>query len=917
MNKYSVLAAAIVFSLSGCGGKDAADHYADAKQYLAQNNLSAATIELKSAVQQAPENSEYRIALAQAHSTVGDVASAAKEYERAISLGADKNTYLVPLFKSWHLARDSKPILSKFIDDSTVDSVTNNYLNLYRAMTELETGNNDKAIALFTQLSQLQDNSDVAMIAAAYLDVIGEKFDVALEKANNIQTTAKLYDESLLLRARLYQLLNKPELGNQAFKQYLEKAPTDFTSRLMYVQGLLQVSDLEQADKELEPVLKLFPKQPLANSLKAHILFDRKDYTGAKESAETAIYGGLADVRTRILAAVSAVQLDLRSQALAHLDAVKDSLGQNNQVNTMYNMLLLDAGRVNEVNESLKNQDPTKLDYKIVASTVHRLMKSGDVANARQLIDRFEAAASDDPEAKTTLATLKMDMKGMKDQGLAELESALAADPTQDKARVVLVQNYIRNQQFDKALELIDRWINEEKTAAIGYNMKAYVLFLQGHEQQANEWINKALSLEPTNPFSLLLKSASVVKAGDKNAAETLLTDLVTQHPTYIPGLVQYYTIMNEQKKSAKALETLRKIQQAHQQNPAVRLTLASIESAANNPDAVIKLLTDNKVADDAKTAEYWGFLIQAYLKKQNVTQALLTAKQWLAVVPDDINAILTNTQLVARHGERKEAFGFLDNALAKRPDNQLLLRAKAILLAEDAQYKAALATLDKLGKDMNESAELLFIRARMHFADGDISAAQKDASASYDKNKTPVALTMLAELTAKTAGQEAAVSVIRKHLQTQGETPEVKVLLANYLLATAPDEALKIYKTLSGQFTDVLVQNNYAWLLAEKGELTEAEQAARKALEMAPGNPDVLDTLGTVLLKQKKYTEAQQQFAESLKLRPRHPEVTMNYAEALAAGGNKQEALKQLNNVNTQDPVMQKRLEQIKQRLQ
>lgn len=917
MNKYSVLAAAIVFSLSGCGGKDAADHYADAKQYLAQNNLSAATIELKSAVQQAPENSEYRIALAQAQAAVGDMAAAAKEYERAIGLGADKNTYLVPLFKAWHLAKDAKPILSKFVNDASVDRSTNHYLNLYRAMTELETSNNDKAIALFTPLSQQQDNADVSTIAAAYLDVIGEKFDSALDKANSIQADARLYDESLLLRARLYQLVNKPELGNQAFKQYLAKVPQDFSSRLMLVQGLLQVNDLEQADKELEPVLKLFPKQPLANSLKAHILFDRKDYTGAKESAETAIYGGLADVRTRVLAAVSAVQLDLRSQALAHLDAVKDSLGQNNQISTMYNMLLLDAGRVTEVNDSLKNQDPTKLDYKIVASTVHRLMKSGDVANARQLIDRFEAAANQDPEAKTTLATLKMDMKGLQDQGLAELENTLATDPTQDKARVVLVQNYIRSQQFDKALELIDRWINEEKTATIGYNMKAYVLFLQGQEQQANEWINKALSLDKNNPFALLLKSAAVAKSGDKNAAENLLTDLVKQHPTYIPALVQYYTIMSEQKKSAKALETLRKIQNEHQQNSTVRLTLASIEAAADNPDAVIRLLTDSKVADETKTAEYWGFLIQAYLKKDNTTQALLTAKQWLAAAPDDVNAILTNTQLVARHGNRKEAFGFLDNALAKRPDNQLLLRAKAILLAEDTQYKAAIATLDKLGKEMNDSAELQFIRARMHFADGDIPQAHKAATASYNKAKTPMALTMLAELTARTDGQNAAIALIRNHLQSQGESPEVKVLLANYLLSSQPDEALAIYKALSGQFTDVLVQNNYAWLLAEKGELEPAEQAARKALEMAPRNPDVLDTLGTVLFKQQKFAEAQQQFEQSLKLRPGHPEVTMNYAEALAAGGNKQEALKQLSNLNTQDPAVQKRVQQIKARLQ
>lgn len=916
MKKYSILAAAVMLALGGCGGKDAADHYADAKQYLEQKNLSAATIELKSAVQQEPENKDYRIALAQAHAAVGDMAAAAKEYDKAIGLGADKNSYLIPLFKAWFLAKDSQSILSEYQNDNGLSADVKHYVNFYRAFTELETGETEKALALFAPISEQTDAKDAAVLATTFKLILDNNAEAALEKVKTVQDTDKLYDESLLITARLYQQLNMNELANQHFQKYLAKVPQDYTARLMLVQGLLQSNDLELADKELTPVLKVFPKHPLANSFKAHILYDKKDYAGAKETAEVAIYGGLSDVRTRVLAAVSAIQLDLRSQALAHLDAVKDSLGQNTQISTMYSMLLLDAGRVSEVNESLKNQDPSKLDYKIVASTVHRLMRSGDVANARQLIDKFEAVANDNAEVKTTLASLKMDMNGMQQQGLADLESTLAADPTQDKARVVLVQSYIRSQQFDKALQLIDRWINEEKTANIGYNLKAYVLFLQGNDQLANEWVNKSLSMDKTNPFALLLKSASLMKGGDKTAAETVLSDLVKQHPAYIPALVQYFSLMTELKKQNVALDNIRTIQKTNSDNPAIRLTLASFESSINNNDAVIRLLTDSKVSDDSKSAEYWGMLIQAYIRNDNSTQALLTAKQWLQAAPDDVNAILTNTQLLARLNSPKEAQSFLDNALSKRPDNQLLLRAKAILLAEDSQYKAAIATLDKLGKELNDTAELQFIRARMHFADGDIPQALKAADISYKKAKTPRALTMLAEFTAKTAGNEAAISVIRRHLQSEGETPEVKVLLANYLLKDQPDEALAVYKSLSGQFNDVLVQNNYAWLLAQKGELPAAEQAARKALEMAPKNPDVLDTLGTVLYKQQKFTEAQQQFAESLKIRPDSPEVLVNYAEALAAGGNKQEAIRQLAKLKTQAADIQQRAKELEERL-
>lgn len=916
MKKYSILAAAVLLALGGCGGKDAAEHYDDAKQYLQQKNISAATIELKSAVQQDPQNQEYRIALAQAHAAVGDMAAAAKEYDKAIGLGADKSRYLVPLFKAWFLAKDSKSILSEYQNDSGWPADVKHYVNFYRAFTELETGETEKAQALFTPISEQSDAKDAAVLAATFKLILDNNVDAALDKVKAVQQTDKLYDESLLITARLYQQKNMTELANQHFQKYLANVPQDYTARLMLVQGLLQINDLELADKELAPVLKIFPKHPLANSLKAHILYDKKDYTAAKEAAEVAIYGGLSDVRTRVLAAVSAIQLDLRSQALAHLDAVKDALGQNSQISTMYNMLLLDAGRVSEVNESLKNQDPSKLDYKIVASTVHKLMRSGDVANARQLMDKFEAIANDNADVKTTLASLKMDMSGMQQQGLADLESTLAADPTQDKARVVLVQSYIRSQQFDKALQLIDRWINEEKTATIGYNLKAYVLFLQGKDQLANEWVNKSLSLDKTNPFALLLKSAAVMKTGDKAAAETILSDIIKQHPAYVPALVQYFTLMTELKKQNVALDTIRNIQKANSDNPVIRLTLASFESSLNNNDAVIRLLTDGKVKDDSKTPEYWGMLIQAYMRGDNSTQALLTAKQWLQAAPDDVNAILTNTQLLARLNDRREALSFLDNALAKRPDNQLLLRAMAMLLADDSQYKKAIATIDKMGPEAAGSAEMLFVKARMLFADGDVPQARQLAKQSYDKAPSPMALTLLAELAAKNGDVNAAIAVIRQHLEKHGERPEIKAMLANYLIPTNPTEALSIYKSLSGQFNDYLVQNNYAWLLSEAGDQPGAEKEARKALELSPDHPDVLDTLATILMKQNKVAEAKQHFEKSLKVRPKHPQVSLHYAQALAANGDKVNAAKVLADIETKDASLLQQINALKSQL-
>ncbi|MDE2082510.1 MAG: hypothetical protein KGI90_14260, partial [Burkholderiales bacterium] len=50
------LAAALLLTLSACGGKSDAELIASAKAYLAKNDVKAATIDLKSALQKNPQS---------------------------------------------------------------------------------------------------------------------------------------------------------------------------------------------------------------------------------------------------------------------------------------------------------------------------------------------------------------------------------------------------------------------------------------------------------------------------------------------------------------------------------------------------------------------------------------------------------------------------------------------------------------------------------------------------------------------------------------------------------------------------------------------------------------------------------------------------------------------------------------------
>lgn len=75
-------------------------------------------------------------------------------------------------------------------------------------------------------------------------------------------------------------------------------------------------------------------------------------------------------------------------------------------------------------------------------------------------------------------------------------------------------------------------------------------------------------------------------------------------------------------------------------------------------------------------------------------------------------------------------------------------------------------------------------------------------------------------------------------------------------------------------------------------GDLEEAERALRKAVELAPSNPQAHQNLGAVLLSRGALTEAERHLHEALRLRPDYPEAHYNLARVAEERGDTRRAL-------------------------
>jgi tetratricopeptide (TPR) repeat protein len=108
-------------------------------------------------------------------------------------------------------------------------------------------------------------------------------------------------------------------------------------------------------------------------------------------------------------------------------------------------------------------------------------------------------------------------------------------------------------------------------------------------------------------------------------------------------------------------------------------------------------------------------------------------------------------------------------------------------------------------------------------------------------------------------------------------------------------DEAITYYETAL-QYTpsDVLLLNNYAYLLAQEGnDLEKAEQMSRKAIEAEPNNATYLDTYAWVLYKLKRYKEALTYIEQALSNDTQPSDVLYEHAGDISLrAGHKAKAL-------------------------
>ncbi len=883
--------------LAACGGKDPAELVGSARSLIDKGEHKTAIIELKSALQEAPEMGEARFLLGKSLLASGDVAGAAVELRKALDLRVDDNEVVPELARALYLQGDYQRLLEQFGQTVLSQPLAEADLKVTLARANGGLGKREQARRAIEAALKAMPEYGPAKIFEARLQADTGDIDGALAALGKQLERTPQDAEGWQIKGDL-EMYGKRDLDAAlaAYRQAIAVRPNHVTSHSGAIAVLLAKGDAAGAKAQLEGLQKILPKHPQTLYYTASVALLAKELDKAKEAIDQMLR--VAGDSPRALQIAGAVEFERRAwpQAEAHLSK---ALQLDPKLSVARRLLAGTYLQRSEPTKALSTLQPL-LELPNPPSAIYMLkaqahLQAGDIVEAEKAFATASKIDPNDKRNRTALAVSRV-IGGDPDEGLAELRS-LASDSDSTVADLPLISTLVRKKDLKGAMAAIDALEKKQPDKPVAANLRARLLLQQGDKAGAEKAFRRALEIQPTffPAASALAQMALLDKRIDD--AKKILDEFLAKSPASTQALIASAAL--QARTGAAREQILAMFEKAIKQSPT---------------DATPRLA-----------------LVNYQLNTQDFKGALGTAQQANAALPDSPPLLDALGRAQAASGDINQAlasFGKLAQMLptsaaphlrvadvqwaAKNPDAaiQALKRALSVdadnLQAQRTLIDAYLAT-DKPADAIAMARQVRQQRPQRdvgYLLEGGIEAAQRrwpQAITIYREglkavpDSTDLATRLHVALGASKQEAEAAQMAadwLRKHPSDAGFRFYLgDVALARKDLASAETHYREVLKV---QPENALALNNVAWLMAQ-GKKPGAVAMAEKAVALLPDRPVIMDTLAQALAAEGQKDKAVDIMRQALRLEDKNPQLRLNLARLLVDAGDKAAAKTEL----------------------
>jgi putative PEP-CTERM system TPR-repeat lipoprotein len=899
------LALAATPALTGCDRTarlTEQEHIQRAKDFEDKGDVRGSIIELKNAIQKNPNSAQARLLLGQAYLRVAMGAEAEKEFRRAIELGVNAEAVKPQLGEALlHTGEYLKVLEEIHVSDQTSTSNRARIQQL-RADALLRTGKLQEACELFAQsLATDKENPPtywgLSQCAVAQRDLAKarEWLDAALQLSSG---RAKTW----VLIGNWEQLNKNTSAALKAYEQALEAEPHHLDALQSRATLNIALGRTQDAWKDIERYRNLAPRSVQAHYLQAFYLFDQNKYAEAQDVLQNAFKTAPDHLPSILLAGATAYALEAYQQAETYLQRFLARFPRHAQARKLMaatQIRLGNADRALEMLAPLLTPETNDIQTLTLASDAYRVRNEPLKASA--LLQR---AASIDPENAAVKTQLGITYLSSGDTGLAinEFTSAASQEGDQTVATELLAQTYLASKQYDKVLSVTEALLKKNPENATAYNLRARAQLGQKDNTGARASYEQALRIDPVNFTAAGDLAGLDLQAGKPDAARKRFEAILKKDETHLEAMLALARLALAQNQEQAAVGWLEKATRLHPKAIAPHTALVRHHLQKRAPQKALAVAT-SAVNEAPDSPEALTLLATAQLATGDKGGAIATFNKLVQKSPQSPEAHLQLAQAYIADKQLKGARASLQKALQLRSDHVPSQETLIRLEVTEGRPDAALAVARQMQSQQPGSW-------RGHDREGDLMLAEnriQDAIKAYqtalDKGAGGPGLIKWFRaqvLDNRPLAEERLNAWLRRHPQDHA----VRAYAAEYAMRNGRNkEAIAHYEAINRAVPNkILLLNNLASLyLLEKDP--RARPTAELAAKLAPDNPNVLDTLGWILVQQGQVQRGLEWLGKAKAKAPRSDAIRYHHAAALARAGNRAEARKALQQLLNDSP--------------
>jgi tetratricopeptide (TPR) repeat protein len=397
---------------------------------------------------------------------------------------------------------------------------------------------------------------------------------------------------------------------------------------------------------------------------------------------------------------------------------------------------------------------------------------------------------------------------------------------------------------------------------------------IQGKAEAALQDLSAVVKANPKAPAAHYYMARTYLLLGRGADAQTEYQEALRLNPQFEEAKSELATLSGQKADVTKRIERLQAALKADPKNVGVREALARamlVNGQAKEAQAELKTLLLGAPAH----AEANYLMAQILQQQGNAEEAANHLRATLRANPSHVGAHVQLGNYLAQKGQPEQALGEYEAALRVNPNLLEVKMQVGVLYARAGRLADAL----RLAREVEQSAPKSPMPTVLR---GVVLLAQHNPQGAVDAFNAALKL------------KPDQIDALRGLGQAYHELGQI-------------DRAVEIYRrVLALNEKDMASLNNLAWILAEvRKRPDEALPLAIKAEQLAPGNAEVLDTLGWIQYRRGAYAEAEKSLSRAVERAPNNGTMRFHVGMTYARLGRNADAVSALRRAAQLDPKL------------